>query len=59
MQWLQPDDNGDGIEHIMDVMEEGNQMIESDLKATSHGFINLEPFSNNTKVGNVDKSDSR
>lgn len=55
---LEPEDDDDDIEHFVDVMEEGDQMTENDLKATSHSFINSEPVSSITKVENADRSDS-
>lgn len=55
---LEPEDDDNDIEHFVDVMEEGDQMTENDLKATSHSFINSEPVSSIMKVENADRSDS-
>jgi len=55
---LEPEDDDDDIEHFVDVVEEGDQMTENDLKATSQSFINSEQISSITKVENDDRSDS-
>lgn len=55
---LEPEDDDDDIEHFVDVMEEGDQMTENDLKATAQSCIKSEPISSITKVENDDRSDS-
>jgi len=56
---LEPEDDDDDIENFVDVVEEGDQMTENDLKANAQSFINSEPISSITKVENDDRSDSK